>query len=302
MTSTFIEYPEAPTGPEFDAGSHEAFLRYDDVVQDGRLRLEAAWRSTGRALRQKPEVACILDGLPRDVTTVMSRSVMEATDARLVVRTKVRTETRYRFEHTRNAAGEVDRLLFSTWLVVHAGIKGGGEAVAGRAHGQRVFTRHGAPPGKHLVPHLPVFGETGHAPHVATWEPATSLLEVPAGAEPLEAEPALDPGRIVFGLSHTDLNQHVNFLMYHRAAEAAALGRFADLGLGARWGARQVAVGYRKPSFSGDVVRFALRAFRLGDALGVIGALVEPTDGPPSRRTFRDFGAARVCVRMLFER
>jgi hypothetical protein len=205
----------------------------------------------------------------------------------------------HRFEHTSNGAGEVGRLLFSTWVEVHAKGRDGEFVPAGRAYGQRVFTRLGAPPGKHLVTSLDAFGETGFPPERVIWEPVTALLVAPPGATLGEAAPRLDPVPIVFGLTHTDLNQHVNFLMYHRVVEQAALGRSVELGLGARLASREVLLGYRKPSFAGDRVRIALQAFRLGEGFGVLAAVVDDDGGPAERARFSDFGSPRVVAQML---
>jgi hypothetical protein len=295
-----LEYPREPESSVAEVGGDAGSLRYDDVVQDGRLRLESAWRPTGRVLWGHPEVAKILKSMGRGVTNVLSRVTMQASEHPLEPRAAVRTTVRYRFEHTVDAEGTPDRILFSTWLDAFARGKDGHEHPAARAYGQRVFTQLHAAPGQHLVTHLAGFGESGIPEHRAVWEPATALLALPRGAEALDPAPRLDPGRVVFGLSHTDLNQHVNFLMYQRAVEQAALARFLELGLGARLLSREVSFGYRKPSFAGDVVRVAVQAFRLRGTLGVIAAVVDDDSGPAERASFRDFGSPRNVAQMLF--
>lgn len=297
MIDSVLAYPEEPSD---DAVAEDASsLRYDDLIQDGRLRLESAWRPTGRSLWSFPDVARVLRTMESGVTNVLSRVSLQATDAPLVPRAPAKTRVRYRFAHTLNDAGAVDRLLFSTWLTATALGRDGKEQLAARAYGQRVFTRLHAPPGKHLVTSLSGFGESGIPEHRGTWEPASALLELPEHAEPLDPGPRLDPGRVVFGLSHTDMNQHVNFLMYHRAVEQAALARFVDLGMSAAVVSRESELGYRKPSFAGDVVRIALRAFRVETALGVVAAVVADDGGPSERASFRDFGSPRVVARMI---
>lgn len=300
MIRSVLPYPEEPAD---DAVAEDAAtLRYDDLIQDGRLRLESAWRPTGRALWSHPDVARVLRSMESGVTNVLSRVSLQATDSRLAPRAPAKTRVRYRFEHTVNDDGAVDRLLFSTWLTATARGEDGTDQVAARAYGQRVFTRLHAPPGQHLVTRLSGFGESGVPAHRGVWEPATALLEMPAGAVPLDAAPRLDPTRLVFGLSHTDLNQHVNFLMYHRAVEQAALARLVEHGLSAKVVSRESELGYRKPSFAGESVRIALRAFRVetaGDALGVVAVVIADDGGPSERATFRDFGSPRVIARMI---
>jgi hypothetical protein len=289
--------PEPPTSdaePE-DSGS----LRYDDVIQDGRLRLESAWRPTGKLLWRDPGAARVFAGMKSGITNVLSRVTLQASEARIEPRAKLKTKVVYRFEHTVNGAGAVDHILFSTWVDVYGQGRDGALVAAARAYGQRVFTRLDAAPGKHLITHLDAFGPEGFPPDRVKWEPATALLEAPAGASWLDPSPRLDPVPVVFGLTHTDLNQHVNFLMYHRAVEQAALSRSVELGHGARVASREVSLGYRKPSFAGDVVRVAVRAFRLSGALGVLAVVVPDDGGAAERPRFSDFGSPRVVAQML---
>ena len=195
--------------------------------------------------------------------------------------------------------GTSNRLLFSTWVTLLARDLEGVEQTVSRAYGQRVYTRLHAPRGQHLVTGMAGFGESRIPAHRSAWEPATRLLECPAGAELLDATPRLDPARVVFGLSHTDLNQHVNFLMYHRAIEQAALTRAVDLGMSAKVVSREAELGYRKPSFAGDTVRIALQAFRVETALGMVAVVIDDDGGPSERPTFSDFRSPRVVARMI---
>jgi hypothetical protein len=298
MIDALLPFPPEPVRSDaepVDAGS----LRYDDVIQDGRLRLESAWRPTGKLLWRDPDAARVFAAMRGGITNVLSRVTLQASEARIEPRAKLRTKVTYRFEHTVNAAGAVDHILFSTWVDIYGQGRDGTFVAAARAHGQRVFTRLDAPPGKHLITHLDAFGPQGFPPDRVKWEPATALLEPPAGATLLDPAPRLDPIPVVFGLTHTDLNQHVNFLMYHRAVEQAALSRSLELGHGARIASREVSIGYRKPSFAGDVVRVAVQAFRLSGAFGVVAAVVSDDGGPAERPRFSDFGSPRVVAQML---
>ena len=298
MIDALLPFPPEPivsdAEPE-DSGS----LRYDDVIQDGRLRLESAWRPTGKLLWRDPDAAKVFAAMKGGITNVLSRVTLQAGEVRISPRAKLRTKVTYRFEHTVDGAGAVDHILFSTWVDVWGQARDGAFVQAARAHGQRVFTRLDAPPGKHLITHLDAFGPQGFPPDRVKWEPATALLEPPAGATLLDPAPRLDPVPVVFGLTHTDLNQHVNFLMYHRAVEQAALSRSLELGHGARIASREVSLGYRKPSFAGDVVRVAVQAFRLSGVFGVVAAVVTDDGGAPERPRFSDFGSPRVVAQML---
>jgi hypothetical protein len=299
MIDALLPYPAEPDSESDVVIEDTSTLRYDDVIQDGRLRLESAWRPTGRALWTNPEVARVLGSMGEGTSNVLSSATMQASELALRPRAKMTVRLRYRFEHTVNADGKVDRLLFSTWLVALAESKDGELRPAARAYGQRVFTRTHAAKGQHLLTHLSGFGESGVPEHRTKWEPASKLLTLPEGAVVLDARPRLVPGNVVFGLSHTDLNQHVNFLMYHREVERAALTRFTELGLGSRFLSREVTFGYRKPSFAGEVVRVAVQAFRLKNAVGVLAAVVPEDSGPAERESFQDFGSPRNVSRMV---
>lgn len=298
---TILDYPREPELPDNDGGEETAALRYDDVMQDGRLRLDAVWRPVGRLIWSRPEPSRVLAKLEEGVGTVLARAVFEATEVRVAPRAPVRTRAWFRFEHTLGDDGQVDRIQFNTWIRSTVLGEESPEPMLARAYGQRVFTRLGAPPGSRAVTRLDGLGTDGVPHHRGEWFPAKSLLELPSGAALLDPVPRLDPGRVVFGLSHTDGNQHVNFLVYPRFIEEAALGRFVDLGIGAKVAARWVEMRYRKPTFAGDSLRIALQAFRFRDALGMLAAAVEDDGGPPER-PWSDFPPPRAIARVLFRR
>jgi hypothetical protein len=300
MTQTLLPFPEIPEALDGDVEADAAALRYDDVIQDGRLRLDATWRPTGKLLWGHPAAKVVFDQMDRGVTNVMARVSLQATEIALRPRAKGKTRVRFRFEQASGRDGAAPRLLFTTWVSAYAEMRDGSMQLSAQAFGQRVFTRLHAPPGQHLVTELPGFGPSGVPAHRTEWVPVTTVLDAPDGVEWLEPAPRLAPAPVVFGLSHTDLNQHVNFLMYHHAVESSALARFVELGVGARLAAREVSFGYRKPSFAGEVLRVALRAFRAGDrAFGVVAAIVEEDGGPFERASFRDFGSPRTVAQML---
>ncbi len=107
----------------------------------------------------------------------------------------------------------------------------------------------------------------------------------------------LDPTPVVFGLVHTDPNQHANFLAYPSFAEDAALRRLRELGESTSVLARVMEVGYRKPSFAGETLGLVLQAFRWNGDLGIVAAFV---DAPPSDGTFGSPRALRCALRARF--
>ena len=127
--------------------------------------------------------------------------------------------------------------------------------------------------------------------HVHAFAPATTAMELPAGATPLDGDYAADEAVTVFGLDHTDSNQHVNSLVYPRMFAEAAFRRLAAAGRSPRRAlVRSLDIAYRKPSFAGDRVRIHTRTFQLGDRLGAAGFLVDADDA--ARRP-------RCCARIL---
>jgi hypothetical protein len=295
------EYPKEPELPENDGGEETSSLRYDDVMQDGRLRLDAVWRPVGRLIWSRPEPSRVLAKLGEGVGTVLARAVFEATEVRVPPRAPVRTRAWFRFEHTLGNDGRVDRIQFNTWIRSTVLGDESPEPLLARAYGQRVFTRLGARPGERSVARLEGLGTDGVPHHRGEWFPARSLLDAPAGAVLLDPVPRVDPGRVVFGLSHTDGNQHVNFLAYPRFFEEAALGRFYDLGIGSKIAARFFEIRYRKPSFAGESLKVVLQAFRKEDALGVIAAAIEDDGGPPER-PWTEFPPPRAIAQVSFRK
>ena len=313
-----LTIPERPDVPDEQIGSAEHELRYDDLCQDGRLRIGGVWAPMGRILWTRMPVAKTLAALgAQGVRNVLSFVMMEADDVPLSMRGFAHSEVRYRLGHTTGADNQPNRIVFETWLTTQAvpGRQGdptarpSGESVpAARAFGQHVFTRPSAPAGQHRVLRLehPNFVEL--PPERVEFFDPKRILALPDGAEPLEPEPRAEAAPVVFGVVHTDGNQHVNFMVYPRLTEDGALRRLAELGFHGRLLGRRAEVGYRKPCFAGDRMRLVLQAFRLNEKLGVVAALVPDeapvSDGAPaghghSADPWSAFGRSHCMVRLL---
>jgi hypothetical protein len=278
------QFPAPPPLPADQIGEGSSSLRYEDVAQDGRLRLEGVWPPIGPILWGRLAVAQSLGQLGRSgVRTVLSYVAMEGGDDPISVRNRAQHKVYYQLGHTLDDSGAVNRILFNSWIVSEAprglpnnpGVPHAGEPVfVARAFGQHVFSRPAAPAGKHRVLSL----EGSDLPAVPgsrlPWHDARGLLSLPEGVEAIEPTPRADTQATAFGLVHTDGNQHVNFLSYPRLAEEAALRRLSELGVSTRLLARRVEVGYRKPCFAGDRVRIVLQAFQRGADYGVVAAFV----------------------------
>jgi len=303
--------PERPDVPDAQIGSAEHELRYDDLCQDGRLRIGGVWAPMGRILWTRMPVARTLARLgAAGVRNVLSFVVMQAEDVPLSMRGFAQSEVRYRLGHTTGPDDRPNRIVFETWLSTHAAPGHLGDPTArtsgepllvARAFGQHVFTRPSAPAGQHRVLKLedPDFPEL--PPERVEFFDPKRILALPPGSEPLEPGPRPEPAPIVFGLVHTDGNQHVNFMVYPRLTEDAALCRLAELGFRGRLLGRRAEVGYRKPCFAGDRLRLVLQAFRLDEQLGVVAALV-PDPSPASNEradSWSAYGHPHCMVRLF---
>jgi len=288
-----LPFPERPALPPDQQSVASMHLRYSDVSQDGRLNVLAVTHGTGPAiwgplLAGRPITEAIAK---RGAIPILSRLIIEGGEGPIPVAPPVELRGAYQLAHTADAAGAVERIVMNFWLDVRARrgrdhgqpTPGTGEPLlAGRCFCEHVFTRLFAPPAERKVLRLDFPGVPAVPPDRYEWRPLEELLALPAGAEPLEADLSLDPTGVVFGLDHTDSNQHVNSIVYPTLFIDAALRRLAALGRPTALHCRRLEIAYRKPCFAGDRVRVTLRAFTLGGAHGAALALMpEAGEGRP---------------------
>jgi hypothetical protein len=294
------EEPDVPSGQRDEA---ELGMRFEDICQDGRLRIDGVWPPMGRILWNDARMGSAFSALAkRGIHNVLARLTIHAEDVPVSPRRRALSKVVYQLAHTVDERGEVNRILIRNWLCTEAvparSPKGFTERrLVARAHGLHVFSRPLAPPGQHRVvalegPDLPPVPETR-----IDLPPVTDLLRAPPGAAFLEPAPRPDFSPLVFGLSHTDLNQHVNFLTYPRCIEDAALRRFAELEPERRLLARSIEIAYSKPCFAGDRMRIVLQAFELEQARGVC-AVVVPERDFSSASSWDAFGRAHCTARL----
>jgi hypothetical protein len=292
MLPTWIPPEPLGSAPPEDRARGRIHLRYEDICQDGRLVVQALPQTFGVLWRDLLEKrpATFANG----VIAILSRVVIEGGDGPIAIGAPLEAEGSHHFAH---AAGEVGadgsdaRLILAMWGRVVASRGAGAPLVAGRVFGEHVFTRLFAPPEHRKVRALELDGRSGVVPETPwTWQPPENLLALPADATALDAVPVVDDRPTVFGLDHTDANQHVNSLVYPRLVIEAALRRFAGLGRGSPPRlARKVEVAFRKPCFAGESARIAARAFTVGDHLGITAAIgvVGESSGTRPRCTAR---------------
>ncbi|HMR75837.1 MAG TPA: hypothetical protein PKD61_12010 [Polyangiaceae bacterium] len=292
----------APEVPDNQRATGPTRLRFEDLAQDGRLRLEGVWPPIGPILWGRMDIAASLARLgEQGVRAVLTHVVLDGTDEPLSVRNRAETEVCYRLGHTVGEDGAVNRLIFDTWLQI-AGPRGvpgapgmpsdGPKVVAARGYGQHVLTKPAAKPGQHRVLRLDDEALPAVPERRTQWIHPEPLLALPAGTTPLDPAPVLDATPIVFGLCHTDGNQHVNFLAYPRMAEEAVLRRLHQLGKDAKLLARRAEIGYRKPCFAGQRVWLQVQCFAHERGLGAVVGFFDQAPAEPALRP--------CCVARLF--
>lgn len=302
-----------PELPESQRTSGRLRMRYEDIIQDGRINL----------LGVPPSVAAVWGQLVErtDAYRALSQRGIFAILTRLVARRvqpggpislpSLAVAGGYQYAHGVDEAGEVARIFMNMWTRLEGPVRcmyGAQPANAGEVipvaelFVEHTMTRPFGPPEQRKVlsldgiPHMPDLPPLRH-----DWERAEALLDLPPGVT--DADPELIPAvaETVFGLEHTDSNQHVNSLVYPRMFEEASLRHFAELGRDTVLLARYSEMAYRKPCFAGQRVRIALRAFQAGDEIGAVGGLIteEAASGPVD-----DLAATRpYCfARLVFEK
>ncbi len=269
-------------------------VRYEDIAQDGRIQLLPLTTSLGTvwntSLLQHPLVPwCTQEA----VLPILTRLVVTGAGGPFAIDAKLEVQGAFTLARVADAAGATSKLLMviETALFAPKGRTNfpppddaGARDAAGTVLAEHVFTRPFASSREERrVLSLPDFG--GPPMEAWPWAEPKELLQLPPGARALDAL-SPDEAPLVFGLSHTDSNQHVNSLVYPRLFEEAAVRRFAKLGRPADLLARELDVRFRKPSFAGDRLTLLLQAYETGDGLGALGAFVEPGGGPEQARVF----------------
>ena len=275
--------PPRPEVPAAQRGTGTYPVRFEDLTQDGRLRFDPIVTSIGAAiwvpiLARHPLSATLQAS---GVRAVFTRLAIEGTDARIDLGTPLTADGTYELAHERAADGGVARLYLNMWTDVWAPRRGTKErALVGRLFAEHVLTRPLAPPGERRVTTVP--GLDVPTAHYA--QPRLDdLLTLPSdaggqGEDFAEAALSLDATPCSFGLVHTDMNQHVNSLVYPRLFEDAALRRFAALGKSTTVLSRTLEIAFRKPFFAGQTARVALRTAVGGAGASAVGVFVDASD------------------------
>jgi len=160
-----------------------------------------------------------------------------------------------------------DRLFANMWVEAHAPIATtigpnpppeAPSELVGRVFAEHVLTRPFAAPKERRVTRLEAPGVPPVPEDEHVFPNAEALVESAGG--PLD-----EAGEMVFGMMHTDSNQHVNSLVYPRVFEEAALAKIVqDARIPAGTAAssllaRAVELRWRRPFFAGERARLGMR-------------------------------------------
>jgi hypothetical protein len=263
-------------GPGQDGGRATIAPRYEDITQDGRMQLVALMPGLGGAVWRAllSQVPAIDTFRSQGILPILRRLVAVAEDRPVSVNVPIEYTGAFRFAREKDG----DRLFANMWVEAHAPIastmgptppRDAPRELVGRVFAEHVITRPFAPPAERRVtrldaPGLPAIPEDEHA-----FESAEALIESAGG--PLE-----DAGDFVFGMMHTDSNQHVNSLVYPRVFEEAAMRKLVhDARIPSPHAllARATELRWRRPFFAGERAAVGMRFVEAADEAWKTGAI-----------------------------
>jgi hypothetical protein len=281
--------------------SHFA-LRYDDLTQHGHLKQSALQLVLGQICFGVLWVRHPLyDTRLKGIVPIMSRLLLEAEAMPVSFAAPVEGRGRLELAHERAADGNVSALFMNSYGEVwgprssrqpdgsraRSKTEPREHALIGRAFGEHVFTKPFAKPGQRKVLAFDVPGQPSIPSVLHRRVSLRDTTALPEEAEWLDAEFTPDDSAIVFGLTHTDANQHVNSLVYGRVFEEAVLRRLSKHGHNSGLLGRRIELNYRKPSFAGDRMMCMLRCYVWHGELGATGYLAP--EGEPIERAHCSF-------------
>jgi hypothetical protein len=280
------------TYPVPDAARAPFPIRYDDLTQHGHIKQVTLPMVLAKVCFETLWVSHpLFDTRGQGIVPILSRLVLESEPIAPSFGTPLEGRGRIEVAHERAGDGAVSALFMNGFADVWAvpsrrnpGVdKHAREPVRiGRAFGEHVLTRPFGPKEERKVLAFDVPGQPTLPAATHTRVRVDDNIVLPSGAAPLDAELTPDAAAWSFGLIHTDLNQHVNSLVYARMFEEAAVRRAAEHGHNRALFARKLSLCYRKPCFAGETLYCMLRAFELDGAFGAVGYLAPR--GVPAER------------------
>ncbi|MEO8878034.1 MAG: acyl-CoA thioesterase [Polyangiaceae bacterium] len=286
---------------EGERASGKLLLRYEDVVQDGRMMLQTLPVALGviwRAISLPTEARRAMR--KQGILPIMTRYLIESGPGPFAVENPLEVQGDFKLAHSVDRENKVDRLYLDMEANLTAPIgrtnlpapdDAGTSAFVGKIRAEHVFTKPFAPAAERKVLSLAMGGEPFVPKAQRAWKAPETTLTLENGAPPIDATYTEDPVSFALGVMHTDSNQHVNSLVYPRIFEEAALRRFKKLGRSTSVLARHLDISYRRPSFAGDTLRIFVRAFDSACTGYFFGENDDMTD----------VSKARAFVQMRFE-
>lgn len=282
-------------------------IRYDDLTQHGHVKQVTLPMVLGRVCMEKIWAKHpLFETRKQGIVPILSRLVVESEPVAVSFSSPLEGRGKIELAHESGSDGGVSALFLNSSADIWAIPSRRDPAVdpmnrahvrIGRAFGEHVLTRPFGPAHERKVLSFSVNGqpELPEATHRRVRVDAN--LQLPEGATALDSAFEPDAAPWTFGLIHTDLNQHVNSLVYARMFEEAALRRAALHGHNQGLIAHKLSLCYRKPCFAGQSIGCRLRGYLLNGAFGAVGYLAPP-DAPPSRANcsfhllFRNYAVA----------
>ncbi|HVH46247.1 MAG TPA: hypothetical protein VM925_28095 [Labilithrix sp.] len=233
--------------------------RYEDIAQDGRVQLTTLMPGLGAVWRSLGDSATLEALRKQRILPILRRIVIAGEHGPFSVHAPIHCTGTWRLAREKDG----DRIFLDMWLEAFAPhgsslapppAADAERVLVGRIYAEHIVTRPFDPPATRKVtqldlPGLPAVPEDAHA-----FEEAEDLV---AGRT------LMTGGEHVFGMMHTDSNQHVNSLVYPRLFEEAAIRQLAardDVRAPEKLLARAVELRYRKPFFAGDRAAIRLHA------------------------------------------
>lgn len=300
MTSQYSSLFERASAERARASIH---LRYEDLTQGGQLKITSLLEVTGRTgfahlWVHHPLIATMNQG----ILPILTRLVMQTEAEPTLLGAVLEADGGMELSREQSAGGEVQALFVNMFADLYGPRgrsfgpqpEGAGERVRlGRVFAEHTFTKPFAPAGQRKVLAFEVPGQPALPEATHTRKSITALLAPEPGDAWLDGDFQPDAAPWVFGMVHTDHNQHVNSLVYASLFEDSALRRLSEHGLDTRLQAASIELVYRKPCFAGERVLCHLRAFESGGLPGAVGYVTAP--GTPPER-------AHCALRLLFRR
>jgi Thioesterase superfamily len=270
----------------------EIAIRYDDLTQHGHLKLTALPLVLGQVcMGQIWARHPLFETRKQGVAAILSRLVLESEPIAVSFAAPLEGRGQLDLAHERDDAGAVSALFLNThgelWGLpsrrnANVSASTRQRVLVGRAFGEHIFTKPFGPPSERKVLSFAVPGQPSvpSASHARRRVAETASL--PAGARALDAGFSADETRWTFGLTHTDVNQHVNSLVYARLFEEAALRCAARHGRNRNLLASRIELNYRKPCFAGEALVCMVQGYEVNGEPGAVGYLA-PEGTPPER-------------------